>query len=144
MNMPKRLALLALLLLNSCGTPTIYPQGSLATQIVKSRTAYPGMLTNQTCGQYDKQTCTKEIVIQYDLTAQATRDALREQGFVCKMGGHQYKICADQPGFCHTVNTCNFFTGIFGCTPTVTVIPLSPMPQITCFSPSVYDWDSIQ
>ena len=139
------ISLLPLLLLLSCGSPALIPQGSLATQILRPRAAYPGMLTNQTCGAYAKNssTCLQELVIKYDITDQATRDKLRQLGFVCKMGGKQYHIDAATPRLFRTTSSCNWFTSIFGCQSVVTYLAINPFPPVTCFSPTSYDWDSI-
>lgn len=145
----KSLLLLLLLPLINCGSPEIYPQGELADQILVARHGHEGSLTNQTCLAYDHDKCVKESLITYDLSNQSFRDTARRLQFVCKMGGKEYKICPDKPGFCRTTDPCNWFSSTFqGCEKQIEYVPASPTQllidgRIRCFSRSKYDWDAI-
>lgn len=147
----KTLLLLLLLLppLTDCSGPAVYPQGDLADQILVARHGHDGKLTNQTCLKYDKGKCVDMHLIEYDLSDKAFRDNARRLQFFCKMGGREYKICPDRPGFCRTTYPdCNWLTSIFGCDKQVDYVPATPIAPLAdahlqCFSIAKYDWDEI-
>lgn len=144
-----KLCTLLSLLLFSCSSPRLYPQGSLGDQILVARHHHEGKLTNRVCTKYKGETCIEDSVIEYDLSSSVFREEARKLNFVCKVGGRQYKICPDQPGFCRTTYQKNWFQKIVGGgkknveylsgSPTQTLIDL----HIRCFSETQYDWDSI-
>lgn len=93
---------LILLFLISCSsTPTIFIRGDLKDLVLKPRTGHVDYLTNQTCGEYDKDNkCIRWDLISFHLLDDSVRARLRALKFQCNINGERFRICEKSRGFC--------------------------------------------
>lgn len=102
----KKLSILAILVLISCGTPKIYNRNPLSEQRLVVRQGYPGKLTNQVCLEYKKDKCVNWDVKTYDINDPAIRKQLNEFRITCNIAGERWRVCLEAPGYCRTTLKC--------------------------------------
>lgn len=73
---------------------------ALIKQRLIPRPGYKG-LTNQICKKFYGNECVERSVLEYLLEDVNIRNTLNQFKFACWMGTTRYRICKDQPGFCH-------------------------------------------
>lgn len=91
-----------LLFLVACSsTPTIFIRGDLKDLVLKPRTGYVDYLTNQTCGEYNKDNkCIRWDLVSYHLLDDSFRARLRALKFQCNINKERFRICENSRGFC--------------------------------------------
>lgn len=92
----------------------VLERNPLLFEILRVRPDYPGMLTNSNCIRYEKNVCKSLEIKVYDLSDAHFRETLNAAKFLCNIGGSQFKVCLDKPGYCKKEFKQTCFLGICG------------------------------
>jgi hypothetical protein len=140
-----RLVIPSLILL-ACSTAEKYQRQPLAKEILRPRPGMAFSLTNNACEEWDQNNvCTKWDVARHDLADPMERDALNKLDFVCKVGGHRWKICPDKAALCRTTYHHCGFLGMQTCKAVQVEENYEFLisADTKCFSMQAYGYDSI-